>query len=227
MDKTNKHIFIAIRYSIIQIAGKSWAASRTSPESYVQNILSEERLNTREKIFENITFRSLSELNFDPTNTKLTVLLMVSDLLPQSRIDRLHAILNSRPKKANFIIRSIRSDHVDSQNVFDFTNINEAVKHTIKSQINPSTKSVIATVRLDDDDGLSKNFVDKLSLHMKEDFSGYAVSFAHGFEGYYDDKTDTISELKHSYFPKNAVGLAYINTVDSALTFSEQKNPRI
>jgi hypothetical protein len=220
-DKTNRHIFIAIRYSIIQMAGKSWAASRVSPESYIERILSDNRLNTREKTFEEITFQSLADQQFDNSNLKLTVLIMVSDLLPQSRIDRIQKIINSKQTKANFIIKSIRSDINSSSVGFDYTNINEAIKHTIKSQVNPSVKTVISTVRLDDDDGLSNNFIDKLSAHMKKDMCGYAVSFAYGFEGYYDEHTNAITELKHSYFPKIAVGLAYINIVNTNLDFQE------
>jgi hypothetical protein len=227
INSSRKHVFIAIRYSVIQMMGKSWVASRTSPELYVEKILSDKRLNMREIIFDKITYRSLVDLHFDEKKVKVTVIIMISDLLPKFRIDSINEIINSRCSNINYIVKSIRSDSTNVSREYDFNNIDAAIKETIKSQVNNLSNTVISTVRLDDDDGLSANFIEKLYSHMNEDLSGYALSFPYGFEGYYDDSNDIITELKHSYFPKNSVGLAYINSIDKNLNFKESKKVHI
>jgi hypothetical protein len=222
-----KHILIGIRYSIIQLGGKSWAASRTTPEQYVNSILSNSRLDVRELTFKNITIRSLADQTYDSNIINLSILIMVSELLPTSRIEPLNSILESLPSNIRVIVKSIAADAGDRQHHADYTNINQAMQSTMRAITTLGNPAMVCTVRLDDDDGLSVNFVAKLASHMNKGTAGYACSFAHGFEGYYDQALDQISHLKHSYFPKNAVGLAYFNEIDNFGNFVEERKIHI
>ncbi|MCE0780830.1 glycosyltransferase [Pseudomonas sp. NMI542_15] len=204
-----KNIIIAIRYSIIQKNSASWRAAELSFEDYANKILSNERLNIREQTFKSLTLKSLcNQINTDK-NVTYTVLIMVSDMLPEGRIDRLRSMINEN----NISGLDFKIVKIDSGTglMHDHININEAIKATIKRNLANLPEALLATVRLDDDDGLSTNFIEKLSHHMRPGLTGYAVSFAYGVEGYWDSAANTVSDLKHSYFPKSAFGLAYLN----------------
>lgn len=203
-----KHIFFLIRYSIIQPQQKGWRVAENSLEKYISEILSDKRLDIREQMFENITIPSLKNQAFTH-DTRSTVIIMVSDLLPAPRMERLRQITRCLEGTHSVIITRIRSG-VASTNSFEYAGINEATKQIIKETLGQTNKAILATVRLDDDDGLSENYIIELSKHIKEDFAGYAVSFAYGLEGYYDESRKDISDIRHLYFPKNAQGLAYI-----------------
>ena len=58
---------------------------------------------------------------------------------------------------------------------------------------------------------------------MRSGLTGYAVSFAYGIEGYWDTLNNEVSDLRHSYFPKCAQGLAYINEYSSLAGLKDSK----
>jgi hypothetical protein len=146
---------------------------------------------------------------------------MVADMLPASRIANLENLIKPITKPlASFNIVKIESGTgLD----FDYKNINDAIKGTLQNKLENAPDTLIATVRLDDDDGISNNFVSKLSTHMRPGLAGYAVSFAHGIEGYWEDKGNYVKDLKHSYFPKCAQALAYLNEYSTQKGLYENK----
>lgn len=216
-----KHIIIAIRYSIVQEHNKSWRAANANYEEYISKILNEERLSVREATFKKITLASLTSQTISDENVSYSVLIMISDLLPKSRIAILKNIIETKNvAKADFSVVTIQSGKSEA---YDYKNINEAIKSEMKKQTSTNKSLMLATVRLDDDDGLSTSFIDRLSNHMKPGLTGYAVSFAYGVEGYFDERNGMIHNLRHSYFPKNAFGLAYINEYKEGQGLADNK----
>ncbi|MBH3390236.1 hypothetical protein I5S62_14060 [Pseudomonas putida] len=216
-----KNIIIAIRYSILQKNSAAWRAAELSFEDYAKNILSNERLNIREQTFKSLTLKSLcNQINTD-NDVSYTVLIMISDMLPEERVARLRSMIHENNTSGlDFNIVKIESG---TGLKYDYININEAIKATIKRNLANIPEALLATVRLDDDDGLSTNFVEKLSNHMRPGLTGYAVSFAYGIEGYWDSTANTVSDLRHSYFPKFALGLAYLNTWSQVTGLEDNK----
>lgn len=216
-----KNIIIGIRYSIIQKNSAAWRAAEQSFENYAKKILSDERLDIREQTFEKLTLNSLCNQVVADPNVSYTVIIMVSDMLPEDRISRLRSMISQKNiARVDFILVKIESG---TGLEFDFININEAFKATIKRNIEHLPEALLATVRLDDDDGLSTNFIEKLSHHMRYGLTGYAVSFAYGIEGYWDSTANRVSDLRHSYFPKSAFGLAYLNSWSQTGGLGESK----
>ena len=146
---------------------------------------------------------------------------MVSDMLPEERVSKLHSMI-SRYNTSGIDFNLVKIESGTGL-AFDFININEAFKATIKRNLEHLPEALLATVRLDDDDGLSTNFIEKLSNHMRPGLTGYAVSFAYGIEGYWDSTINRVSDLRHSYFPKSAFGLAYLNSWSQTIGLGESK----
>lgn len=220
-----KHVIIAIRYSIVQKNNKSWRATEANFEDYCAKILGSERLDVREATFENITLASICNQNSVPENVAYSVLIMTADVLPKERLSNLENMIHRANKNGiNFHIAKIDSGQ---DYHYDYKNINEAIKDRINKELDEDKQSVIATVRLDDDDGLSENFIFKLSQHMKPELGGYALSFAYGLEGYWDTATEVIKDIRHCYFPKNAFGLSYINGYHPNSGLTEKKSVHV
>ncbi|WP_434772261.1 glycosyltransferase [Pseudomonas entomophila] len=216
-----KHILIAIRYSILQKNSGAWRATNSNFEDYVSKVLKDARLDIRENTFENITLRSLSDQNNNDPDVSYSVLIMVADMLPAHRIANLEKLASiiKKPRTSYEIVKIESGTGL----AFDYKNINDAIKATLQNKLKDAPNTLVATVRLDDDDGVSNNFISKLSTHMRPGLAGYAVSFAHGIEGYWEDNGNYIKDLKHSYFPKCAQALAYLNEYDAQQGMSENK----
>lgn len=217
----NKHIIIAIRYSILQRNSAAWRAAEQGFEKHVEKILSSERLDIREETFDKLTLSSLCSQQISDPEVSFSVLIMLSDLLPQKRLENLQSKIRIANRSSiDFSLVTIDSgsglDH-------DFRNINEAMKSEIDKKMQNRGQALFATVRLDDDDGVSSNFVQKLSEHMHSGVIGYAVSFAYGLEGYWDSGSGQISDVRHNYFPKFSAGMAYLNSYDSSQGLADRK----
>lgn len=217
----NKHIIIAIRYSILQRNSAAWRAAEQGFEKHVEKILSDERLDIREETFDKITLSSICCQKVSDPEVTFSVLIMLSDLLPKERLRNLQDKIRSANATAiDFNLVTIDSgsgiDH-------DFRNINEAMKFEINKKTQNTSQGLLATVRLDDDDGLSANFVQKLSEHMHPGLTGYAVSFAYGLEGYWNSESCQISDIRHNYFPKFSAGMAYLNSYKSSDGLADNK----
>lgn len=220
-----KHILIAIRYSIVQKNSGAWRATDSNFEEYVGKVLKEERLNIRENTFEKITLRSIFDQENTPADLSYSVLIMVADMLPAHRIANLEKLVraNANPRASFSIVKIESGTGLD----FDYRNINDAIKATLQNRLKDAPNTLVATVRLDDDDGVSSNFIAKLSSHMREGLTGYAVSFAHGIEGYWEDHGNFVKDLRHSYFPKCAQALAYLNEYDAKNGMRENKTVHV
>lgn len=210
-----KHIFFLIRYSVVANSGPAWRIAELSKENYLDALFSEERLNAREDTFINITLPSL--LNQDDYETEATLLIFVSDLMPKDKFEKLRLKIEDFFRTSrdgiDYKIMEIASGdiRVKSKNSI-YKNMNEAFKALVKEKCSGTQETLVASVRIDDDDALSKNYISELNFYLKKEFIGFIVSFSFGLEGYYQNKR--ISDLKYLYFPKNAQGMAYIYKYD-------------
>jgi hypothetical protein len=193
----NKHIFIDIRYSLYAPALRnSWKIGRESEESYKKDLFSAERMQRRQFFFEKVTLKSLISLNQNkPIDVSLKVNVLTSDLLPE--------------RNANFL-RDVAKNN-DFINIVYFSEGDVDIRAPLMQQVNDLGDSdIYASVRLDDDDGLSKDFAKQLSFYLHPKFSGTVVSFAKGYGGLLDEVGDFLSVAEYKWRFGSA-GLTYIS----------------
>lgn len=219
-----KEILIAVRYSVIT-SSNAWASSRVGKEEYISRVLSPARLSAREEVFEKIVLASIRGQQYPGCRIKL--LILVSNLLPRKNYDTLSILLKNTLDDVPFLNYEVKVINSEPQGeVFSkglYKNINDAIRMTIRTDFQTSCK--FATIRLDDDDGLSFDFCQRISQHMDFCSAGTIVSLAYGFEGRYSN--GEITDIKHLYFPKNAQGLAYINEITTSGRLKEKNTIHI
>lgn len=208
-----KHIVFIIRYSVLQHQSKAWQSSSLSLDDQLEKLFSDERMTFRQSIFKEITVHSLLSQEI-PEDTTYSVLLLTSEHLPLLYKDFLKEIKSDFEKKRiTFKIEYISSNGIAKKNIHK--NINEAIKSYLE-EISLNNKNILlSTARLDDDDGLAKNFVAEASNFMAPPNIGSIISFAYGIEGFFNLDKKNFHELKHFYYPKNAQGLLFINAISN------------
>lgn len=187
-----KHNFVTILYSVLT-KKKVWKISKQdSFEEYRDSLFHPERLQRREEIFEKITLPSLSAFC---ENT--TVLVFTSSEFPADFKDRLNKLV--KPYDNIKIIDVDIDDNVFSK-----------VGATVRAELEGMGEDVLySTIRLDDDDALSKNFMISLEKYLESKFVGFCISFSSGL-GLMLDEGRVISAHKKKS-PKIALGLVWIN----------------
>lgn len=203
-----KNIFIAIRYSIVLGSNAQWSKN--------EGILSDERMNIREDVFENVTFPSLINQNL-PEDVCLNVIILISDLLSIKRIRFLQNLFAlNKNNNIKFFLEKV--SHEDRAYDDVHRNYNNAINSCVTRIVDNNENSCFATVRLDDDDALSVEYCRYLSKYINSNYVGIAISFATGIQARYAN--GKIYDMRNLYFPKIALGLAFINKVNSSGEFA-------
>lgn len=207
LGAVKEKIFYIIKYSLEYVLEGHRAmhlakGSKSKGISYYrEQLFAERRLNLRFKIFENITLPSLVPVLRDPG---AFLLVLSSQSLPESERKRLNDAVE---KLGNATVRYCEPvENVD-------TEARKAVWETLNTQPEYSgeEKICVATVRLDDDDGLSKNFSEILRPYVNQKFAGFWVSFPSGVRVVIDSAGWLATR---SYMPKTSQGLARVEIFD-------------
>jgi len=193
-----KHLFIIIRYSMLERKQVSWQIARDVDfEEYKRNLFNPIRLSKREKLFSEITLPSLVSLNPDPDH--ITALVFTSDELPAEYMNRLQQLL--QPYRWAKVIPTSADQH-----------IRNAVAPIIMNELKKHDEPVcFGTTRLDDDDALAHYFTDVMNQYLSPNFKGFCVSFSRGYAGIYEE---SFTSFHAQETPKIALGLSFINTYD-------------
>lgn len=194
----DKLIHVVIRYSLVtESGGKAWVSGRNSDtyEDYKAKILDLKRLRSRRALFESITLKSLDAMKKN-CSCEFRVSLLASEGVPAEEQKKLNELASLRPwMDVEYCAE-------------DFSSIGDYVKDVVRSY---SRDMIYATVRLDDDDALRENYSSFLEKYLVPENVGCCVSFGNGFAGIYDGDTKRYTGLKDYYYPKVALGLAFIN----------------
>lgn len=197
----NKHVFVVMRMSVISKNLKgTWVAGKEDYDQYVKKILNEDRLDKHFYLFENIALESLKNQKGFDINKDLTLIILTTDLLNF----KYREILNQYTKIYPWIKVSYLHENC-STNEYNELLVNEVINKT------NSTKqgTLFATVRLDDDDALSNQFLSKLYKFLDAKFIGFGYSAPRGSVGFFNENK---FETFHVYSSPNiALGLSFIN----------------
>lgn len=221
-----KHVFFVIRFSVIQPGSAAWSASSSDLSEMAKKIFDTERLRFRLRTFRELCLRSLMDQKLsDADNIRFTVLLLVSDALPdefKKAIFEERDRFNLHTKYGDMTVALIHSTLIPKC-VDGHKNMNEAIKHTINQYASELRHDcTFSTVRLDDDDALYNNYVSAISNYLQPAMEGMCVSFPYGIEGFVDSEHLNVSDIRHCYFPKAAQGLAYINTIKNGMVVDKK-----
>lgn len=194
--------FIILRYSVLPAEkAKGAAVRRRSKEA----LFNPERMRMRHWLFEHVCLPSLVSQKpaINASNTRLLV--YTSEQLPD--VDR--AILNRLVKPHPWIeVVTLASGAELGKSLGDI------IASTLTERFPGQAPVPYATLRLDDDDALSFDFLARVRRYVAEPYLGMAASFGRGFAAWVDTQGQ-FKAFRHMVYPNLALGLAYIGGFDT------------
>ncbi|MGJ8514021.1 glycosyltransferase [Carnimonas bestiolae] len=195
-----KTCYILIRYSMVLKRNFDFVAFRDNSFSDYKNmIFDSDRMRQREEFFLSITEPSMRAIKQNaPSDIRLRVIILTSEDLP----DRNKKVLSDIEKKNSF---------------FSIIYLNEDAKYLdvlrkfIKDDLDKWGKdqAIYATTRLDDDDGVSQDFLVQLKNYLKIGFSNMCVSFSNGYSAIHLNRDCTVYSDKHTV--NTSPGMTFID----------------
>lgn len=194
-----KKVFFLMRYSVLSRDKRGWRIGReNSYLDYKRALFSHDRLECHFNLLSRYVIPSVEAQ--DSGLDDVSLLIFTSDQLPD---EARHDLIN--------LVGDKRWVHVTY--VSEDDNLNEEMRNSIKSQLG-QVSACYATVRLDDDDFISRFYLKALWKYVREDFNGFVISFPEGFVSKVDNKSYKIEETLSVRVPKTALGLAHIAVHD-------------
>lgn len=193
-----KHIIITIRYSLLVDSFRTaWKIGDNSFEDYKKILFNKDRLNIKQEIFKSVTLKSLKKIDFiTPEDTQLKVHILTSDELPLDNINFLEKITHEYD-----FIEIKKSSVKDASLHRDF---NEYLSENILFG------ESYASVRLDDDDGLSTEWLKELLHYLNnETYSNHVISLCGGYALALDNEA-TFQKMVEWKWRFASAGMAYI-----------------
>lgn len=200
-DNTNSRIqksdiVIFIRFSHIQESHNAFRKGKGKElEERIEMVLSEDRLKSRFDYFENVCLPALDA----QTDQNFIVVLRCSDLLPQKWKDRLFELVEKR-KNIYTAFLSV------SERPYPFE------KSLLRENLLSDEADTIITARLDDDDALAVDYIEKLRGYLHPQFKNHGITFASGYYmGTYGSDKDKRFKLVPTRKINGSAGQAYIS----------------
>lgn len=155
-----------------------------------RDVFEPEYFEYRYKIFKEVTLKSFQQ----QTNSNFVLLLLHSENMPSQYKERFIELENENSFLYNIFVE-------DTQESF-----NEAISKSI-DYVSFENEAAI-TFRIDNDDAVQNNFIEKLGGFLKKDFIGFSLSIP--LIHIVKRISNQLYLLQELYFPANAIGLAYV-----------------
>jgi len=177
----------------------AWKMSRESSHNkYKKDLFNSDRLLLRESMFSKITVPSIdAAIKNGPQDVNTEVHVMTSKELPKRHKDFLERLSS----QYNFL----KIFYEDSSNI-NFSKHEEAYVSHLKSN------DRVASIRIDDDDAISLDFLNRLSYWMDLKISNFVLSMCFGYGVEFDNNLN-ITKIGEYRSRLIAAALAYIYTV--------------
>jgi len=187
---------IAIRYSVLLRSAPKAKMFRKqagqSFEDYKRTLFAPERLAQRLHSLSNVTLPSIA----GQSQTKnVHVVIYTSTELPRDHHGRLLQEIGRFPFAK--VCEIAPNEKLDC---------NIELKNILAS----ARSSLYAHARLDDDDALARDYVERLRNYVVEENVGKAISFGSGIAGIFDVGAGRYTEFFRYYQPKSSCGLAIV-----------------
>lgn len=155
-----------------------------------RNMFEPEYFEYRFRIFKNVTLKSFQQ----QTDQKFILLLLHSESMP-AHYKKLFYELES---ENSFLYNVFVSDNAEA--------FSTALKDSKKYA--EFENGVAVTFRIDNDDAVQNDFIEKLYSYLKTDFAGFAICIPNTL--IIKPIEDKMYLLQDHYYPGNAVGLSYV-----------------
>lgn len=191
-----KLTYVLIRYSVLIENTKSWIIANNDIDKYKSQLFEPIRLHKHLELFKNITLPSLKNQTKTPDESWLRVVIITSQDLPQWNKTELEHLAEQH--------NWLDIDYLPTRGV--------ALERMLFEDLKKDNQdTLVATVRLDDDDALATDFFEKLDEYTTVENVGKSLSFGKGFAGFYDFTKNNYRKVVDYYYPKIAAGLTYFN----------------
>lgn len=199
------HILITIRYSLLTSnLRSSWkiGSNEKSFEDYKKELFDIKRMNFREYVFSNITLPSLNYIKKNiPEDCDFNVFIITSDELPSNNLS---------------FLKNIESNH-DYIKIFEQSSNNSDLNSPTVEYLNSkNVDDVYASVRLDDDDALSIEWLNEILTYMQAKFDDYVISLSSGLAVKLEN--NQINEVANYKWRFASAGLTYIGINNKKIT---------
>ena len=193
---TKSQIVIFIRFSHIQESHHAFRKGKGQElDDRIKLILNDNRLQSRFDYFENVCLPALDA----QTDKNFIVVLRCSDLLPQQWKDQLYDLVSKR----DYIYTAFLP--VEEKPV-------QFEKALMREKLLSDDSDTIITARLDDDDALASDYIEKLRGYLHPKFKNHGISFGSGFYmGTYGTGENKRFKLVPTRKVNGSAGLAYVS----------------
>lgn len=208
----NRHLFIIMRYSVLLKKSGFWSIGKNRDfESYKEKLFDPKRLDLHEKLFKHVALKSILGQTTPIDDNHFSLVVLTSDELPRENRNYLHEVLQPYPWAS--ICQLSSGDSIE--------------EYLRKNVIRFEETTCYATLRLDDDDALSREFIENITPYITPEYAGYCISFGLGYQGFFDTDQSRFVMFRERHFPKIAAGLTMINVFDANRMASEHKSATI
>lgn len=189
------------RFSIFTPGSGAWVASNNSrfktEEEYRNYLFSEERLDTRARIFTELSIPSLAKAaaGYDYYHV-----VTYNDFLPS----KYRVALEECALRYPFLILDKIVDGRGSMN-------SHQLLHRLYGEGGRERGEAFGLFRLDDDDLLAGSYFEQMAKHVRPDMVGYQISLGRGVTALYDG--DGFTNFREAYAVMNSMGLLSVGQV--------------
>lgn len=187
-------IVMGMRYSVL---GRAWVLSRLDVEEYRRTLFDPERLRVHCSIMKHIMLPSLAA-QIKPGDPVSLYIMTSAELPAEAKRDLYEAVAPYEWVTVLEVEAETPEYHRNS--------VEAALRAT------GADGCTFAHLRIDDDDALSNDFLNRLRAYIRPQFAGYGVSLSAGFAAVIDPKTTKIVGVYKMSREKVALGLSTINT---------------
>jgi len=155
-----------------------------------RDVFEAEYFEYRFDVFKNVTLKSFQQ----QTNKNFVLLLLHSENMPDQYKDRFFELEQKNPFLHNVFVKDTR----------------ESIKKALKNSVEYVSfeKDVAITFRIDNDDAVQYDFIQKLNNFLKNEFHGFAISMPSLCVVKHISSTSYMVEER--YYPLTSIGLAYV-----------------
>lgn len=195
---TNPAVMISTRYSVLLRGSKSWAIGRDkSLDDYRTALFDDARLDLHHHLFTRLTLPSLKAQIPALSATDFRLAISISDELPAHH----RAALERETSDIDWV-RILRVP-AEAENI-------PHGKHLRDFLAERGEPGPYAHVRLDDDDALTSDFIERIRGYATVENAGRAVSLGRGIMADFDTDSRRFTAFQEMHYPKVAMGLTLI-----------------